>query len=188
MNKITQILIILSIFTLISCGGNSGNQPATAAGFSIIEKEIKSEFGDNAYFTDISIIYDKTIGNIVTITVTKDPNSLKMGQWNLTQGVWKQNSEISLEVPKGTKAADFMYQLNDQINLTKLGTYIEQAKKQLQNEKSLKNPSLSIAAIIFPKNGDISKTEYSISLKPENGGTTFQFYYTLNGELRKMEY
>ena len=47
---------------------------------------------------------------------------------------------------------------------------------------------LSTAFIKFPKNGDISKTEYNINLKPENGGTTFRFNYKLNEELIKMDY
>jgi len=58
----------------------------------------------------------------------------------------------------------------------------------LKDEKDLENPTLSTASIIFPTNGDISKTEYSINLKPENGGTTFRFHYTLNGDLIKMDY
>lgn len=188
MNTLKQFGIIIPIFIFISCGGNTGDQPATAAGFSNIEKAIKSEFGNDAYFTDINIVYNKSIGNIVGVTVTKDPTSLKMGQWNQAQGTWKQNSEISLEVPKGTKAADFMYQLNDQINLKQLGSLVEKSKKQLQTEKNLDNPTLSIASIIFPKNGDISKTEYIVNLTPEHGGTTFHFYYKLNGDLRKMDY
>ncbi|WP_298426287.1 hypothetical protein [uncultured Kordia sp.] len=189
MKRITlQLLTIISIFTLISCGENSAKQPATESGFFNIEKDIKKQFGDNAYFTNLSIIHDASIGNIISLTVTDNPESLKMGEWNQAQGTWKQNAEVTLEVPEGTKAADFMFQLNYQINLSKLGALIEQSKKQLQEEKNLDNPTLSIASIIFPKNGDISKTEYSINLKPENGGTTFRFYYTRNGELRKMDY
>lgn len=188
MNTFKQFGIIISLLIFISCGGNTGDEPATAKGFSNIEKAIKSEFGNDAYFTDINIVYNKAIGNIVGVTVTKDPASLQMGQWNQTQGVWKQNSEISLEVPEGTKAADFMYQLGEQINLEKLGSLVEQSKKQLQEEKNLDNPALAMASVIFPKNGDISKAEYLVNLTPEHGGTTFHFYYKLNGELRKIDY
>ena len=57
---------------------------------------------------------------LLGVTVTEAPESLKMGQWNNTQGKWVQNSDISLEVPQGSKVADFMFQLNDKINLSKL--------------------------------------------------------------------
>ncbi|MBS9461947.1 hypothetical protein KIM67_05955 [Flagellimonas sp. 389] len=189
MKKVKRLAVALVLVsTLLSCGGGSGKQPATAAGFSEIEKEIKNEFGEDAYFTDIDVVYDKSLGNIIGVTVTKEPNSLKMGQWNQTQGVWKQTSEITLEVPEGSQAADFMFQLDDKINLVMLGEVIEKSKKQLQDEKNLENPMLSMAYISFPDDGDISQAEYLVNLKPENGGTTFHFYYTLNGELRKMDY
>lgn len=179
---------LITSFAIISCGGGAGKEAATADGFSSIEESIKSKFGENAYFTKLSIIYDKSIGNMISVTVTEDPESLRMGEWTQAQGTWKQTSEVSLEVPEGTKAADFMYQLDDKINLKTLGELIEKSKKQLETEKSLSNPTLSIASIIYPKNGDISKATYSIDLKPENGGTTFMFSYKLNGELIKMDY
>ena len=177
-----------AIITLASCGGGTSKQPANAEGFGAIEKEIKSEFGDNAYYTDLKVLYIKGIGNTISTTVTDAPESLKMGQWDLAQGTWTQRSEISLEVSEGSKAADFMFQLNEKINLTKLGELVEKSSKQLTAEKNIQNPTLSTAFIKFPKNGDISKTEYAISLNPENGGTTFSFYYTLNGDLIKMDY
>lgn len=173
---------------LISCQGGISKQAPNAKGFGAIEKEIKSKFGDNAYFTKITIMYDKSIGNSIALTVTDVPESLKMEEWIHSQNNWKQNSKITLEVPEGSKAADFMFQLDDKINLTKLGELIEKSKKQLTVEKNIENPSLDIAYVVFPKNGDISKADYNINLKPENGGTTFRFSYKLNGDLIKMDY
>lgn len=172
---------------LISCGGIS-KQEANSEGFSAIEKEIKNEFGEKAYFTDLTIGYHENIGNIVNVTVTGEPKSLKMGEWLNSQGVWKQNSELTLEIPEGTEAADFMFQLDDKINLSTLGKLIEKSKEQLKSEKSIENPRLELASIIFPDNGDVSKTEYLVNLQPENGGTTFRFRYQLSGELIKMDY
>ncbi len=181
-------MTILFVILLSSCETETEGHAANAEGFAEIEKEIKEKFGNEAYFTDINIVYNESLGNIVNVTVTKDPESMKMEQWNQAQGKWEQTSDISIEVPEGTKAADFMYQLDDKINLKKLGELIEKSKEHLQKEKDLKNPVLSVASIIFPKNGDVSKTEYAINLNPENGGTTFRFYYNLDGELRTMDY
>ena len=183
------VLAIVLMATLISCGGDTSKQPANAEGFTVIEKELKEKFGENAYYTDLSISYDASIGNMISLTVTDAPESLKMESYVYSQHTsWKQNSEVTLEVPTGRKAADFMFQLSDEINLTKLGELVEKSSKQLTVEKSIENPMLSTAFIKFPKNGDISKTEYNINLKPENGGTTFRFNYKLNGELIKMDY
>jgi hypothetical protein len=138
---------------LISCGGNSSNQEATAAGFSEIENQIKEKFGNDAYFTDLSITYNKSIGNIIGVTVTENPETLQMAQWNNTQDNWTQNSDIAVEIPEGTKAADFMFQLNETINLKKLGELVEQSKAQLTKEKNVENPKLHIASIQFPAEG-----------------------------------
>lgn len=188
MKKLNLIILISAAITLASCGGGITKQPANSAGFGAIEKEIKSKFGESAYYTDLNISYDQSIGNMISTTVTNDPESLKMEQWDFSMGNWNQSSEVTLEVSEGSKAADFMFQLNDKINLKKLGELIEQSITKLKAEKDLKNPTLSMAFIKFPKNGDITKAEYSISLKPENGGTTFSFYYKLDGEFIEMDY
>lgn len=181
-------IVAVAVATLISCGGSVTNQPANADGFSAIAKEIENKFGEHAHFTNITVMYSKSIGNTISLTVTEAPESLKMGQWNFVNGSWKQNSEITVEIPEGTKAADFMFQLDEKINLRKLGELAEKSSKQLTAEKNIENPKLKMAYIKFPKNGDISKTEYVVNLEPENGGTKFTFLYTLDGELIKMNY
>ena len=173
---------------LASCGNGVEKQPATAKGFGEIEAELKNEFGDDAYYTDLTIMYDESIGNSIATTVTDAPESLKMGQWTYSLGNWKQTSEVTLEVPEGTKAADFMFQLNDKINLNKLGELVEKSSHQLINEKTIDNPRLEMAFIKYPKNGNIEEAEYMVKLEPENGGTSFSFQYQLNGSLIKIDY
>lgn len=188
LNRIGVLFVFMVIIKLTSCSNSISNQPATGEGFKAIENELKSKFGDNAYYTDLKIVYIKNIGNTVSTTVTTVPGSLKMGEWDLSQNIWTQRSEVTLEVPTGTKASDFMFQLNEDINLTKLGALVEKSLSKLTTEKNIDKPILSLAFVKFPKNGDESKTEYAINLKPENGGTTFSFYYTLSGDLIKMDY
>ena len=186
MKKLNFIIITATFSALVSCG--SSGEAATAEGFLEIEKDIKSKFGDDAYFTDLTISYNEAIGNVIGVTVTDDPESLTMGEWSQTRGAWEQKSEITLELPPGTKAADFMFQLDNKINLSILGGLIEKSKKQLIKEKDIENPSLFMASIIYPDDGDISKAEYLVMLEPENGGTSFNFYYNLDGVLREMTY
>lgn len=189
LNKLGLFFIVFVVFKLMSsCAESTSSQPATAQGFLVIENALKTKFGADAYYTDFTITYNKSIGNIVGVTVTEDPESLKMGQWNLTQDTWQQNSDITIEVPQGTKAKDYMFQLGDAVSLSKLGTMIEQSVKMLKDEKNLDNPTLSVAGLNFPDNGDVSKAQYMINLTPEHGGTTFRFYYSLTGELIDMNY
>jgi hypothetical protein len=81
-----------------------------------------------------------------------------------------------------------MFQLDEAISLSKLGGLVEQSVQKLKAEKNLKNPILSIAGINFPDNGDISKAQYMVNLKPVTGGTTFSFFYTLEGDLIKADF
>tara|TARA_Y100000780_G_C13630050_1_gene396117 strand:- start:381 stop:962 length:582 start_codon:yes stop_codon:yes gene_type:complete len=181
-------LLLVLLLHVVSCSNSIQNQPATADGFQNIENVLKDQFGKDAYYTDLTITYNQSIGNIVGVTVTENPESLKMGQWNLTQDTWQQNSDITIEVPAGTKASDYMFQLGETISLSKLGGLVEKSIQKLKDEKNLENPTLSIASLNFPDNGDISKAQYVINLQPENGGTTFSFYYTVSGDLIKMDY
>jgi len=187
-NIFTATLFVFSFLLLISCGSTGSGQEATAAGFSEIENQIKQRFGEKAFYTDLSISYNKSIGNIIGVTVTENPASLQLEQWSQAQDKWTQKADITIEVPAGMKAADYMFQLNQNLNLKKLGELVEQSKAKLTKEKSIKNPKLHIASIQFPDNGDISKAEYLVILQPENGGTSFSFRYTLAGELVKMGY
>ena len=111
-----------------------------------------------------------------------------MGEWDLSQNNWTQRSEVTIEIPQDTKAADFMFQLDDKINLYKLGGLVEASTSKLITEKNIDNPILSIAFIKFPKNGDMSKAQYAVKLEPENGGTSFTFYYTIKGDFIEMDY
>ena len=111
MTKIYKVtLLLFSLLLLSSCGGNSSNQEATAAGFSEIENQIKEKFGKDAYYTQLSIMHDKTIGNIITLTVTDKPESLQMSEWTQSQNNWNQTSEVTIEIPEKTKGTDFMFQ------------------------------------------------------------------------------
>jgi len=183
-----MIIAFITTLLLVACNKNLSQQTTDEEGFIAIEKALKHKFGHDAYYTDLTIAYNKTLGNIIDIIVTENPESLKMEQWSLAQNTWKQTSEITLEVPRGSKASDYMFQLDDNINLSTLGALIEASSKQLTVEKDLENPTLHLASVKFPRNGDRSKTEYLVMLQPEHGGTTFTFSYHLNGNLKRMDY
>jgi hypothetical protein len=187
MKKLGLISCAILSIALMSCGGAS-NVDSNAKGFTALQDELKSEFGENAYYTELSIVNIESIGKSISATVTKEPASLKLGEWNYSQNNWKQSAEITIEISEGSAPEDFMFQLDDKINLTKLGELVEKSKAKLTEEKQIENPRLSMAFIKIPRSQDISKAEYSVSLEPENGGTSFSFYYKLDGELIKMDY
>ncbi len=187
MRKLKKASIVaLTLITLISCG--SGGQPVNAEDFKALGEELKDKFGNDAYYTDFSVSYDESVGVILSVTVTEDPESLQMGEWGMSRGFWEQSSEVTLEIPEGSKASDFMFQLNDKINLEKLGSLVEKSMKQLTSDKNIESPAFEMAYIIFPDNGDVSKANYVVMLEPETGGTSFSYYYKLDGEFINMDY
>lgn len=188
MKRLKFLGIGLALTGLISCGGGVGDQPATAEGFGEIEKELTSKFGADAYYTDLSILYIDKMGNTISTTVTSDPESLEMGEWSYSNSAWTQSADVTIEIPDGTKATDFMFQLGGEISLSELGGLIEKSKKMLADEKDVPNAKLSIASILFPDNGDMAEAKYSVTLEPETGGTSFSFYYDLKGEFISMDY
>ena len=94
LKTLSIVFVLLLVLQITSCSSSTHNQPATAEGFQNIENALKDKFGKDAFYTDLTITYNKSIGNIVGVTVTENPESLKMGQWNLTQDTWQQNSDI----------------------------------------------------------------------------------------------
>ena len=183
----TLLLSAITALTLVSCG-SGGNEAANAEGFSQIESQLKDEFGAQAYYTDISILNIEGLGNVVSTTVTAEPESMEMGEWKQTQGSWEQTAEVTIEVPEGMKAADYMFQLGGEISLKKLGELVEKSKADLTKEKNIQNPHLNLANVTYPNTGDASKLQYVINLEPENGGTSFSYIYSMDGELIDMNY
>lgn len=187
--KILKLVAVMALVTMTSCGGGIGKKALDTAGFLSIEEELKSKFGDDAYYTDLNISHDKSIGTMISLTVTEDPASLKMGAYVYSGHTgWEQNSEIAIEIPEGTQAKDFMFQLSNKISLKKLGELVETSSKKLTAEKEIGNPHLEMAFIKFPDNGDISNAEYVVKLEPENGGTSFTYNYKLDGTFIEMNY
>lgn len=178
--KILKFAAIIITGFMLSCS-RSNSTDVSLEGFQKLEENLNDQFGKEAYYTELSITPIETLGNIVTTTVTKDPSSLKMGQWNNTQGDWNLTSDVALSIEGNAKASDFMFQLDEKINLKTLGKLVEQSMKKLITSHNLKNPKLDIAYINFPKDGNLKKMQYVLKLRPEHGGTAFDFFYDIKG-------
>lgn len=84
MNKLIYIPILLFIFSCNHAAKSFEDE------VSIIElkKELISKFGENSYYTDISIT-NSDLGSFIGVTQTEDPSSLKMADWSYANGSWE---------------------------------------------------------------------------------------------------
>jgi hypothetical protein len=169
---------------LFSCG----SEGSTSQSFSSVKENIENKFGSDAYFSELSVTHNESIGYIINVMTTNDPESNKMAEWTYSNGDWTQTSDVSLEVPDGYSAEDFMYKLTGYITLEKLEELIEKAKTHLAKEKGIKESKLALAAIKYPEVAEGAEAEFLINLEPDTGGTTFSYLYNLSGELIEMDY
>lgn len=193
MSKISNVLLLFSLFLLVSCGPNPSKLSQDAEGFAKLQEVFVDKFGADAYYTNISIVFvpGKSAGSglMFNVVETTDPSSHKMQEWayNSHSG-WQNTAEVTLEIEGDTDPKEFMFQLDDTFNLRKVGELIEKSSKKLAEEKNITNAVLNTAWMDAPDNGDFSTMKIAITMKPENGGTTFNFYYTLDGELEDFTY
>lgn len=181
-----KILIVLTVVLFTACG-NKIKFGENSDSISKAKETLVDKFGADAYYTNI-IINDTEQGSILNVTVTEKPSSLKMEEWNYFQGSWKQKSDITLELAKGTKAEDFMFKLDKSIvNFELLGKLVEESKEKVAKEKNMEVVT-ELITINAPDNGDLENMSYFISTKPESGGTKFTFRYKMDGKLDKFDY
>lgn len=176
------LLAIISLY-LTACKKDYSNTPD---GFKNLEQDLKKKFGENAFYTRINLAYDRNVGSIINLTVTKEPSSLKMEEWGQLKGAWEKKSDVTLEV-SGGKASDFMFDLVKDASLIKVGELVEAAKKQLSVKKGIQE---AVSTLVSISSNDRSKSDlqYFIKLEPKDGGTSFSFTYDLKGNLTNFDY
>ncbi|SDD85293.1 hypothetical protein [Riemerella columbipharyngis] len=177
---------LLAATVLWSCNFlNKGYQDSES--FKELKEELIKKFGKDAYYTSFTIANDKN-ATIVSVTETDNPSSLKMAEWMKLNGVWKQNADVTLEVSEGSKAEDFMFQLDKTMNMELLGKLVDEAKQKVISEKNIKEVNVKMVSFSAPDDGDFSHAQYYIIIEPKQGGTDFKFSYNLDGTLAKFDY
>ncbi len=186
MRKIIYTLVVLAF---VSCSKEQ-KFAENADSIKQLETVLADKFGKDAYYTSITLSNSGTSsGDILSVTQTEDPSSLKMGEWNFFQGKWTQSSEVTLELSQGAQAKDFMFQLDgNTVKLDVLGKLLEESKEKVTSEKKIEEVEVTSVFMNAPNNGDFSAMEYFITIKPKNGGTSFDFRYNLDGTLIKFDY
>ena len=172
---------LLALLLLTSCGGG-GNS------FETLNDILSDKFGTDAYYKNVAITPVPKYGDIVNITVTSDPSSMQLEEWTYLKGSWEKKTIVTIEMEGEGSMKDFLYQLDNEVSISKLGELVELSKVSLTKEKNIENPALMTAMMNCPDYGGKENLEYQISITPEHGGTSFNYHYDLNGELKDMNY
>lgn len=181
MNIKLIFIAFLSAIVLSSC---SGGYNFSAVSLEKLNTDLKEKFGADAWYTSI-VLKDNGSGkkNIVTVDVTKDPNSLRQAQWVL-RGEWEKSTDITLRIDGG-KPEDYMFQLDKEASLNQIEKLITLSKDQLKNEESVENAEIQVASIIT--NNEIRTKEegivYTLSFFSIKENKSYSFVYDLKGNL-----
>ena len=178
-----KLSVVICLF-LFSCkSGFEHNK----AGMEQLNKELIDEFGANAWYTSIELENSGSSSDIITVDQTNDPNSLKQEQWSQFHGFWEKKANITLSI-EGAEPKSFMFQLDKEVSLPKLGELMVQAKSLLSDKKQFKDGEVVLAQV-KARNQMNNKEEgiyYTISVKSKAAGKSFLFVYDINGALKNI--
>lgn len=178
------LLILICVLLLQSCkSGFEHNR----AGMEKLNKELKEEFGTDTWYTSIELANSGGSDDIITVDQTKDPNSLKQEQWSQFHGFWEKKANITLSI-QGAAPKSFMFQLDKEVSLAKLGELMELSKKKLEEETKVDDGAV-ILAQIKASNQMNTKEEglyYSIVLESKKAGKSYNFVYNMDGSLKTL--
>jgi hypothetical protein len=179
-------LSIIALFSLVLFSCKSGFEH-NKAGMEKLNAELKEEFGADAWYTSIELTNSGSDDDIITVDQTKDPNSLKQEQWAQFHGFWEKKADITLQI-EGAKPESFMFQLDKEVSLSRLGSLMELSQKKLKEEKNITDGEVTVAQI-KASNKMNTKAEglyYSISLQSKKAGKSFNFVYDMQGNLKTL--
>lgn len=179
-------LILMFLFSLCMFSCKSGFEH-NRTGMEKLNKELKEEFGADAWYTSIELVNSGGSDDVVTIDETKDPNSLKQEQWSQFHGFWEKKADITLSI-QGAEPKSFMFQLDKEVSLSKLGELMELSKKKLKEEENIGDAEVVLAQI-KASNKMNTKQEglyYSISLQSKKSGKSYNFVYDIDKRLKTL--
>lgn len=185
-SKLFLFTLILVSFTACEYFGGGGRTFESADGISGLISGLKSQFGDNASFKSIVMIYDESSGTSVSATGTDNPSGNIMIEKTKIKGFWQDNAEITVELEQNSKLSDFIFSL-DQINLEQVPGLVQQAKDKVSQEKSIDKVVAKMVSFTVPDRlGRDFKPTIDVNVEPENGGTDFTVQFNTQGQFVNM--
>lgn len=172
-------LALMSLFSACRSGFEHNK-----SGMAVLDKEIKEEFGKDAWFTRIELSNKSGSDDAISLDMSKDPNSLQQEQWTQYHGIWNKEANVTLSV-QGAEPKAFMFQLDKEASLPMLGELMEKSVAQLRTEKGIEDPQVIFGQIRsnHAMNDKHSGIMYHIAIESKKAAKSFYFIYDLDGHL-----
>ncbi len=187
--KINLRYFVIIPVVLLSFACKSGLEH-NKAGFEKMSSELIGKFGADAYYTDLEMVANIGSEEGVMVTETKDPASLKQEQWlRYGGGEWEKQADVSFTAEGGDPKL-FMFQLNKEVSLSKMGDLLQTSKDQLLKEKNVTDPAVIQASVKSYNKMNSKETGifYYITLRDKSSQKDYNFVYDLKGILKsKLE-
>lgn len=187
--KIKLLSISLLSVLLFSCGEDKSTpQYTTAEGVNTIISDLKSEFGDGCAFTNLNFLYDSSIGTSITATGGNDFSNNKLESKTRAMGSWTTTEEVTLEIEGDATMRDFMFSI-DEMNLSTLHVQVADAVKRVSEAHANMDTEFHAASVFINAPSEIEgslKVNYTISVEPINGGSSFSCEYDADGTFIEM--
>lgn len=154
------------------------------AGFEKMSGELIGKFGAEAYYTDLELIHNTGSDEAVMVTETNNPSSMKQEQWlRYSGGEWEKQADVSFTA-EGANPKLFMFQLNKDASLSKMGDLLQTSKDELLKEKNIKEPVLTAASIRSNNKMNSKETGifYYFTLHDPSAQKDYNFVYDLKGK------
>lgn len=157
------------------------------AGMEKLNKELIKEFGADTWYTSIRLLGNKGADDQVIVDLSRDPNSLQQERWVQSVGFWNKDADITLSI-QGAEPKSFMFRLDKEVSLSKLGSLIEQSRKKLQEDKHIEDGEVNMAQVESSNqmNSREQGIHYAVTLTSKKAGKSFYFIYKLDGSLKSI--
>lgn len=191
-----SIIILALIFNalLSSCG--SSESPFYNSKEDMLKQveKIEKQFPGNLPYKNISLVYDPTVGNILSLAVKQKPESKMVENWSYVNtplsggrrgmrfkfgafGSWsKANEQFETE-------NDLRYFTLKQIPWDEVPAWISKAAADMQ-KKGVAEPEMELVSFLNNGRGLVAL----ISLQTQGGGSSLHYEFNMDGKLATEPY
>lgn len=179
--RIISLICLAFCLVMTSC---KYHVPYNEAGMQKLQKDLFDKFGENAWYSEISILSVSDNETALRVKETADPNSLRAKAWLKQSEDWIPQDEVMLQFNDGTPKEHLFQLSKGKMSLKTLADLIAQSNAKLK-EKGLGSAKINFVSIQSAQlvKSDAQRVIYNISYENKSDNKSYSFVYDMNGKL-----